>query len=242
MGCMTTEPATHGRVLIVEDEPILAGTVRNYLDRSGFETRWEVDGLQAVEAVREWAPDLVILDLGLPSIDGMEVCRRLRTFSDCYIVMLTARADEVDTLVGLSVGADDYITKPFSTRELVARVQARLRRPRLEESPDRVAESPNRMFGTLTVDPTARQVVLDGTPVIITPTEFDVLDVLSAQPRVAFSRRQLIDVIWGPHWGGDEHMVDVHVANLRRKLGDNPTNPRFIATVRGHGYRMGSGQ
>ncbi|MEO7589231.1 MAG: response regulator transcription factor [Arachnia sp.] len=238
---MTTEPAPHGRVLIVEDEPILAGTVRNYLDRSGFETRCEADGLKAVEAAREWTPDLVILDLGLPSIDGVEVCRRLRTFSDCYIIMLTARADEVDTLVGLSVGADDYITKPFSPRELVARVQACLRRPRVTDGPERVPEEAKRIFGILVVDPAARQVVLDGTPVDVTPTEFDVLDVLSAQPRVAFSRRQLIDVIWGLHWSGDEHMVDVHVANVRRKLGDNPTNPRFIATVRGHGYRMGSG-
>jgi DNA-binding response OmpR family regulator len=186
-------------------------------------------------------PDVVVLDLGLPGLDGLEVCRRLRTFSSCYVLMLTARDDEVDKLIGLSVGADDYITKPFSPRELVARVQAVLRRPRLAAVPGEDDGTPSRTFGKLTIDVDGRQVTVAGEPVALTRTEFDILAALSARPRLAFSRRQLIDQVWDSSWVGDEHIVDAHVAHLRRKLGDDPADPAYVHTVRGVGYRMGQG-
>jgi DNA-binding response OmpR family regulator len=182
-----------------------------------------------------------VLDLGLPGLDGIEVCRQVRTFSDCYVIMLTARTDEVDKLVGLGVGADDYLTKPFSPRELVARVRVMLRRPRntrVEVGQD----EPPRTFGPLHIDVTAREVHVEGAPIELTRTEFDLLAALSGRPRMAFSRRQLIDAVWGEGWVGDEHLVDVHIGHLRRKLGDDPVAPRFIRTVRGIGYRMGEGR
>jgi len=191
-----------------------------------------------VAVARERRPDVVVLDLMLPGIDGMEVCRRIRAFSDAYIIMLTAKSDEVDKLIGLSVGADDYLTKPFSPRELVARVRAMLRRPRA------AADEPAgevRRFGALQIDPASRDVLVEGRPVELTRTEFDLLDTLSAQPRVAFSRRQLLERVWGGEWYGDEHVVDVHIGNLRRKLDDDAEHPRYIRTVRGVGYRMGPG-
>ena len=183
---------------------------------------------------------MVVLDLGLPGLDGIEVCRQLRTFSDCYVIMLTARADEIDKLIGLSVGADDYLTKPFSPRELVARVHAMLRRPRAQHPPATDVEALR--FGTLSVDVGAREVRSDGRLVDLTRTEFDVLATLAARPRLVFTRRQLIDAIWGETWVGDEHLVDVHIGHLRRKLGDDPDAGRFVRTVRGVGYRMGEGQ
>lgn len=223
------------RVLVVEDELVLAGTVVNYLARAGFEARAVHNGTEALSVAREWLPDVVVLDLGLPGMDGIEVCRQLRDFSDCYVIMLTARVDEDDTLTGLSVGADDYMTKPFSVRELVARVQAQLRRPRGAPTALR------RCFGELVIDPGARQVMLGETVIEVTPTEFDVLETLSARPAMAFSRRNLIDAIWGSNWVGDEHLVDVHIGNLRKKLGDAAAQPLYITTIRGHGYRMGPG-
>lgn len=236
---MTTEP-TSTRVLVVEDEPVLAGTVVNYLSRAGMEARSIGDGLSAVEVARSWSPEVIVLDLGLPGLDGVEVCRQVRTFTDCYVLMLTARTDEVDTLVGLSVGADDYMTKPFSARELVARVQVLLRRPRAASSGRPVGQA-RRVFGELILDPGAREVTVAGSEVGLTRTEFDVLDALSARPNLVWNRRQLIDEIWGVDWVGDEHLVDVHVAHLRRKLGDDSANSRFVRTVRGVGYRMGQG-
>ncbi|WP_300463032.1 winged helix-turn-helix domain-containing protein [uncultured Nocardioides sp.] len=194
-----------------------------------------------VEAARAVDPDVVVLDLGLPSLDGVEVCRQLRTFSDAYVVMLTARSEEVDTLIGLSVGADDYLTKPFSPRILMARIQAMLRRPRPSGASSDVLEGA-RTFGALVIDPLGRDVWLEEEPVALTRTEFDLLAALSERPRMAFSRRQLIDAVWGPSWVGDEHLVDVHVGHLRRKLDDDATQARFIRTVRGVGYRMGTGQ
>ena len=234
-------PATGLRAMVVEDEPELARLVGSYLERDGFEVTVSHDGAGAVQVAREVDPDVVVLDLGLPGLDGTEVCRQLRTFSDAYVVILTARSDEVDTLIGLSVGADDYMTKPFSPRELVARVQAMLRRPRglgTAGGPDDEA----RAVGSLTIDPVGRDVWLDGEPVSLTRTEFDLLATLSEHPRMAFSRRQLIDAVWGPGWVGDEHLVDVHIGHLRRKLGDSATEGRFIRTVRGIGYRMGAGR
>jgi DNA-binding response OmpR family regulator len=229
------------RALVVEDEVSMAAVVGSYLEREGYEVTLCHDGVEAVQVAREVDPDVVVLDLGLPGRDGIEVCRELRTFSDAYVVMLTARTDEVDTLIGLSVGADDYMTKPFSPRELVARLRAMLRRPRaLGSSPSDRADM--RTFGPLTIDPVGRDVWLDDEPVALTRTEFDVLAALSERPRMAFTRRQLVDTVWGETWVGDEHLVDVHVGHLRRKLGDDATEPRFIRTVRGVGYRMGAGQ
>jgi DNA-binding response OmpR family regulator len=224
------------RALVVDDEPALVHLVASYLEREGFDVSSAADGERAVEAARELEPEIIVLDLMLPGIDGIEACRRIRAFSDAYIVMLTARAEEVDTIVGLSTGADDYVTKPFSPGELVARIRAMLRRPRGAAGGSRL-----RRFGALTVDPDAHEVLLDGTPVELTPLEFDLLDTLSESPRVAFSRRQLIERVWGERWFGDDHIVDVHVANLRHKLGDDPRAPRYVRTVRGVGYRMGPG-
>ncbi|MFC6706602.1 response regulator transcription factor [Flexivirga alba] len=221
-------------VLVVEDEKDLAAMVGSYLERGGYAAPLVHTGPDAIDAAHGLQPDVIVLDLGLPGLDGVEVCRRLRTFTDCYILMLTARAEEVDTIVGLSVGADDYLTKPFRPRELVARVQALLRRPR-HQAPS-VAQL--RVFGSLAVDPAGRRVTLSGEPVVLTRTEFDILALLTASPALAFARRQIIDEVWDPAWVGDEHVVDVHIAHLRNKLGDDPVEPRYIDTVRGVGYRM----
>ncbi len=223
------------RVLVVEDEQVLAGTVVNYLCRAGFDARAVHTGPDGLAVAHEWTPDVVVLDLGLPGLDGMEVCRRLRSFSTCYVVMLTARVEEDDTLEGLAAGADDYMTKPFSVRELVARVEAQLRRPRVS------GVAADRAFGALVIDPASRQVRVGQLLVELTATEFDLLDALSSEPGLAHSRRQLIDAVWGNHWGGDEHLVDVHIGNLRRKLGDSAADPLYVTTVRGYGYRMGQG-
>ena len=235
----TPRPASGLRALVVEDEISLAKLLGSYLEREGFETTLSHDGLQAVLTARDVDPDVVILDLGLPGLDGIEVCRQIRTFSDAYVVMLTARSEEVDTLIGLSVGADDYITKPFSPRELMARIQAMLRRPR--KSREAEEQHGDLRFGELRIDVQGRDVWLDDEPVALTRTEFDLLAALAERPRMAFSRRQLIDHVWGQTWVGDEHLVDVHVGHLRRKLGDDATEGRFVRTVRGVGYRMGTG-
>jgi len=232
------------RVLVVDDEVALATVVASYLEREGFTVDLAHDGPSAVTAARQQPPDLVVLDVMLPGFDGIEVCRQLRAFTDAYVIMLTARDEEVDKIVGLSVGADDYLVKPFSPRELIARVRAMLRRPRavaggansvpLEEC------EPFRLGG-LVVDPVARLVSVDGEPVELTRTEFDLLAAMAARPRAAFTRRQLIDAVWGPDWYGDEHVVDVHVGHVRRKLGDDPSDPTYVRTVRGIGYGMAAG-
>ena len=241
MTTVNSSGSAAGRVLIVEDERALATMIAAYLSRAGFETSAVHTGGEAVAAVRDQLPDVVILDLGLPGVDGIEVCRQIRTFSDCYVLIATARKGEIDKLIGLSVGADDYIVKPFSARELVARVQTVLRRPRTGKRADDHAGEPALVFGELSVDPAGRQVQLAGAAVPLTPTEREMLIVLAARPALAFTRRQLIDAVWGSEWVGDERMVDVHVANLRKKLGDDPASARYVTTVRGVGYRMGQG-
>ena len=225
---------TRLRALVVDDERALVDVISTYLRREGFDVLAAYDGEQAVELARSHGPDVIVLDLMLPSIDGIEVCRRIRTFSDAYVVMLTAKAEESDKIVGLSTGADDYVTKPFSPGELMARVRAMLRRPR-------AGTEAVRQFGALELDAPAREVRLEGRTVELTRREFDILDALSAEPGVAFSRERLLERVWGPDWFGDEHVVDVHVAKVRRKLGDDPDAPRYIRTVRGIGYRMGTG-
>ena len=228
-------PSTAAHVLVVDDETVLAGMVSNYLQRAGFRTSVAHDGVRAVQLALAESPDVVVLDLGLPGMDGLAVCEEIRRRSDCYIIMLTARHTETDKLAGLHAGADDYLTKPFSARELVARVQVLLRRPR----PDRVVEEPPRVVGALTLDPTARRTSVNSTEVDLTRTEFDLLQELTARPNAAFSRRQLIDAVWGADWVGDEHLVDVHIGHLRRKLAA-VADLRFVDTVRGVGYRLGS--
>ena len=222
-------------VLVVDDETVLAGMVANYLQRAGFRTSVAHDGNRAVEVALAEAPDVVVLDLGLPGKDGLQVCQEIRRHSDCYILMLTARNEEIDKLVGLSSGADDYMTKPFSARELVARVQVLLRRPRA----DRIVDEPPRQVGVLRLDPVGRRVMVNDVEVELTRTEFDLLDVLSGRPRAAFTRRQLVDAVWGEDWVGDEHLVDVHIGHLRRKLAAVADLP-FVDTMRGVGYRLGS--
>jgi DNA-binding response OmpR family regulator len=229
---------------VVDDEPSLVRVVTGYLQQEGFRVDEAADGETALALAAAVEPDVIVLDLGLPGIDGVETCRRLRTFTDCYIVMLTARADEVDMLIGLAVGADDYLTKPFSPRELTARIRTLLRRPRTGAgpgAPPRTEVSTRRVFGDLVIDPQAREVLLAGRSVALTRTEFDLLEMLSARPRWAFARRQLVEQVWGADWVGDEHLVDVHLGHVRRKLGDDPTTPRYVVTVRGVGYRMGAG-
>jgi len=235
-------PPSGLRVLVVDDERALADLVGSYLTRDGFEVSMAQDGQQAIDQARQVDPDVMVLDLGLPVIDGVEVCRVVRTFSDCYIVMLTARTEEIDKLIGLSVGADDYLTKPFSPRELVARIHAMLRRPRTSANRQPSQEAPPRVFGALSIDVAGREVHLDGEAVALTRTEFDMLEALSARPKLVFSRRQLIEAVWDQTWVGDEHLVDVHVGHLREKLGDDPRSPRFVRTVRGVGYGMGEGR
>jgi DNA-binding response OmpR family regulator len=225
---------------VVDDEVPLANVVASYLEREQFEVSIAHNGRDAVSKAREIDPDVVVLDLGLPGVDGVEVCRQLRTFSDAYVVMLTARDTEMDTIVGLSVGADDYVTKPFSPRELVARIRAMLRRPRSVSAAATANAVPDRVFGALRIDVAAREVCVDDTPIPLTRTEFDVLAALSASPGVVLSRRQLLDAVWAESWVGNEHLVDVHIGHLRRKLGDDPAAPRYVITVRGVGYRMGS--
>ena len=241
-GAATSGVPTSGRrAMVVEDEQSLAALLASYLERDGFEVAVVHDGVSAVATAREVDPDVIVLDLGLPGLDGVEVCRQIRTFSDSYVVMLTARSEEVDMLVGLSVGADDYMTKPFSPRELSARVRAMLRRPR-SSVPAGGDEKPNLLiFGTLKIDPLGREVWLDDSAIDLTRTEFDLLVTLAERPRMAFSRQQLIEAVWGAAWVGDEHLVDVHIGHLRRKLGDEANKPRFVRTVRGVGYRMGTG-
>jgi DNA-binding response OmpR family regulator len=240
-----TPPAGALRAVVVDDEQALASVIGGYLEREGFEVSLCHDGSAAVALLREIDPDVVVLDLGLPGVDGVEVCRQLRTFSDCYVVMLTARSDEVDTLIGLSVGADDYMTKPFSPRELVARVRVMLRRPRrsalTSPTPEVAEDARTVVVGGLTLNLDAREACVDGEPVSLTRLEFDVLSALASRPGVVFSRAALISAVWGDGWVGDEHLVDVHVLHVRRKLGDTAQQQRFVRTMRGVGYRMGPG-
>jgi len=221
-------------VLVVDDEIPLTGVVGSYLEREGFQTAVAHTGPDAVDRARALSPDLIILDVMLPGFDGIEVCRRVRQFSDAYIIMLTAKDEEMDKVLGLSMGADDYLVKPFSPRELIARVRAMLRRPRTSED----AATVSHQVAGIILEPQARHLTVDGTPVELTRTEFDLLAALMEHPKAVLTRRQLIDAVWGPGWYGDEHVVDVHIGHVRDKLGDEAASPRYIRTVRGVGYGM----
>lgn len=229
-----------GRVLVVDDAPEIADVVVAVLAGSGYETRVVTDGTSALSAARDWAPDVVVLDLSLPDVDGVDVCRELRTFSQAFVLMLTARSDEIDRVVGLTMGADDYVTKPFSPRELGLRVDAMLRRARpgaQPPAPEPAVDIDARRFGPLSVDPDSREIRIDGALVETTRMEFDILDALTEQPRRVLTRAALRERVWGGGWFGDDHAVDVHVSNLRKKLAQSGART-VITTVRGVGYRL----
>lgn len=226
---------TAARVLVVDDEVHIVDLVRGYLEAEGMDVSSAGDGPSALEQIRARSPDVVVLDVNLPGFDGFEVLRQARTFTDAYVIMLTARAEEIDRIVGLSVGADDYLVKPFSPRELVVRVKALLRRPRTggQEGGEGVLER-----GDLVIDRRRRTVGLRRVAVTLTTIEFDLLSTLAEDPGVVFSRQKLLDRVWGMDYVGDDHVVDVHLGNLRHKLGDAASSPRYIETVRGVGYRF----
>ena len=226
-----------GRVLVVDDEPTIVEIVGRYLERAGYEAAGAADGFEALEQAAAERPDLVVLDLMLPGIDGIEVMRRLRELPGppLAVILLTARGEESDRLVGLLQGADDYVVKPFSPAELVARVGAVLRRTRPSESD---AEEPPIEVGPLRVEPASRRVFLDGAEVQLTMREFDLLAFLAAHPGRVYSRDQLMESVWGEPYFEDTSTVTVHIRRLRAKLGDDPSEPRFIETVWGVGYRL----
>ena len=228
-----TKDRSAGRVLVVDDEKPLAQMVATYLERAGFSVAQAHTGIDAVDKARRFSPDVIVLDLGLPGMDGLEVCRQVRSFSDCYILMLTARGSEDDKIAGLTTGADDYITKPFGVRELVTRVRAVLRRPRV------TTMNAPLVVGDLVIDPIAHQAQVNGSVVDLTGTEFALLFAMALRPGQALSRHDLVTEVWDTSWVGDERIVDVHIGNLRRKLGTGSRGRGFIETVRGVGYRMG---
>ncbi|HQR25630.1 MAG TPA: response regulator transcription factor [Nocardioides sp.] len=223
-------------VLVVDDEAPIRSILAAYLRGEGYAVVEASTGAQALAALAVEPPQLVLLDIGLPDVDGLEVLRRLRTFSDVYVILVTARAEEVDKLVGLGVGADDYVTKPFSPREVVARVKAVLRRVREPGTP--VADDGVHRFGDLVVDETRREVTLRGAPVALSTLDFDLLVVLARSPGRVFSRVQLLEKVWGYDFFGDERVVDVHVRTMRRALADDASDPTMIGTVRGVGYKF----
>ena len=219
-------------ILIVDDEPKITQLVRDYLERAGFAVRSARDGPEALMRARTDRPDLVVLDLGLPGLDGFDVTRRLRRDSAVPIIMLTARDDEADTLVGLELGADDYVTKPFSPRELVARVRAVLRR-QLPQAGAEVLSA-----GDLRVDVPRMRVEVGGRQVDLTTTEFQLLSAMARQPGRIFTRSQLLDAIHGVAFDSYERAIDAHVKNIRRKIEPNPRTPRYLLTVYGVGYKL----
>ncbi|HYM90007.1 MAG TPA: response regulator transcription factor [bacterium] len=219
------------RILVVDDEPQIVDLLRSYLRRDGFDVDEAGDGEAALTACAHLRPDLVILDLMLPKVDGREVCRRIRETSHTPIIMLTARDEETDKLLGLELGADDYITKPFSPREVVARVRAVLRRGS-RETVEMVRA------GDLVIDLRAHEVSLEGRRVDLTPTEFRLLETLASHPNQVFTRMQLIDRVQGHAFEGYERTVDAHIKNLRGKVELDPKNPRYILTVYGVGYKF----
>jgi DNA-binding response OmpR family regulator len=220
--------------VIIDDDADIRALIAALLRQSGFEVTEAASGTDGIAAVREIQPDVVTLDLNLPDLDGIEVCRRIREITDAYVVMLTARPDEIDRLMGLEIGADDYLTKPFSPRELRARIAAMLRRPRSSAAalPASGAPAEPVRHGGLEVDIEGRLVMLDGTELDLTRTEFDLLATLLSGPRRVWPRETLLRTVWGTDWVSDGHLVEVHMANLRRKLGDDPRSGRYIRTVR----------
>jgi DNA-binding response OmpR family regulator len=228
-------PAMPDQILVVEDDKKTASLIKLYLEREGFQTVIAYDGQQAIELAEQYRPTFVILDLMLPLVDGWEVCRRLRQSSDVPILMLTARGEEIDRVSGLTLGADDYVVKPFSPRELVARVKAILRRGR-PGAPDREKVL---SFEELTLDLEKHKVTLEGQSVLLTPHEFKLLQTLMAAPGKVFAREELLDRLYPRHEATViGRVVDVHIGKLRQKIEKNPSDPRYILTVRGIGYQF----
>jgi DNA-binding response OmpR family regulator len=226
-------------VLVVDDEVELAAVVVSYFAREGYHVDSAVDGPSAVEKARTGKPDLVILDLMLPGFDGIEVCRQIRTFSDAYILMLTAREEEIDKIVGFAVGADDYVVKPVSPRELIARAKAILRRPRAPRmNTDKEEDISILRFSNIALDSISRTVTVDSKAVELTKTEFDLLEIMMESPKTVFSRRSLLESVWGGDWYGEIHVVDVHIGHVRKKLVDAGALDGLIRTVRGVGFGM----
>lgn len=222
------------RVLVVDDEPALRDALSYALRQEGFEVEVREDGVSGLDAALEDSFDLVILDLMLPGLPGTEVCRRLRAESPIPIVMLTARGAELDRVMGLEVGADDYVTKPFSMAELIGRVRAILRRREL----DRAGVGDIRRVGGLELDSLRHRVRVDGEQVTLTPSEFRLLDLLAGEPERVFRRKEIMQHLWDSSYVGDQRACDIHISNLRRKLEADPANPKRIVTVRGVGYKL----
>ncbi len=219
-------------VLVVDDEPRISGLVRDYLDRAGFRVVEAADGPAALESFSRHRPDLIVLDLGLPGVDGLDVIRRIRASSDVPIVILSARTDETDRVVGLELGADDYVVKPFGPKELVARVRALLRRVDSSTTDD------VHRIGDVTVDVPKMRVHVRGDEVELTPSEFQLVATLIAQPGRVFTRGQLLDALHGVSFESYERAIDAHVKNIRRKFGSRPREPQYVLTVHGVGYKF----
>src|SRR5579884_3067299 len=226
-----------GEVLIVDDEPGISRLIAMYLEREGFQSSSVRSGAQALEAIETGNPSLVILDIMLPDIDGWDVCREIRRTSDVPIIMLTAREGDEDKIVGLELGADDYVTKPFAPRELVARVKAILRRSS-KYPEERSSQGEILDFGELRIEPDRREAWLHGESIQLRAKEYDLLTELARRPGFVFTREQLLQNVWGYDYFGDSGTIDVHVRRLRAKLKDDSSNPRFIETVWGVGYRF----
>jgi len=221
------------RILVVDDEEMIVRTVKAYLDQEGFKTYTAYDGEEALRAFNEKGPDLIVLDLMLPKLSGIEVTRKIRSTSTVPIIMLTAKASEADRVVGLELGADDYVVKPFSPRELVARVRAVLRRI------DGETGAAERMVsGKMEIDLRSREVAVDGKPIELTPTEFDLLSYLAHHPGQVFTRLQLLREVQGYTYDAFARTIDTHVKNLRHKIEEDPKDPKYILTVHGVGYRF----
>ena len=223
------------RILVADDEHVVTEVVERYLRLEGYEVSLAPDGAEALRLAREWAPDLIILDLMLPEVDGLEVCRQIRRESRLPIIMLTARGEETDRVVGLELGADDYVVKPFSPRELVARVRSVLRRA--SDGPAQSGAGALRFDG-LAVNPQTRAVTAGGRDVHLTGKEFDLLVFLAAHPGQVFTRAQLMDQVWDYTYAADSSTVTVHIRRLREKVEADPVRPRFIKTVWGVGYKF----
>jgi DNA-binding response OmpR family regulator len=223
-------------ILIVEDDDLIVDSVRYGLEREGYRVLAAYDGAAGLQLARTEAPDLVLMDVMMPVMDGLQACRTLRSESTVPIIMLTARGEELDRVIGLELGADDYVVKPFSMRELVARIRAQLRRTEMQP---RMAAGPAAMtVGDLSLDNDRHMVTKTGRTIDLRPKEFDLLAVLMAQPGHAFERGELLDAVWGNDWIGDPRTLDVHMRWLRQKLEDDPASPRYLLTVRGLGYRF----
>ncbi|MBE0697983.1 MAG: response regulator transcription factor [Anaerolineaceae bacterium] len=221
------------RILVVDDEPQIVKVLRAYLEKAGYQVVTAADGNAAVSVFRQSRPDFVILDLNLPGIDGLDVCRTLRRESNVPILMLTARVEETDRLIGLELGADDYVVKPFSPREVVARVRTIFRRASAEPVKAEVIQ-----VGALVIDLTGHSVMRSSVSIDLTPTEFDILVVLASQPKRVFSRMQIMEQAMGESFEGYERTIDAHIKNLRNKLEPNPKKPSYIHTVFGVGYKF----